>query len=217
LGRTFAEYIYLDQSASTLAHEIGHMIGHGAELYGNAPGDRCAAADGAGYLGPYALMGGPYGKTPAMDAVNRWRFGFARARYLVPGDGAVTVTLPRVLATSDARSLVVIHPDPSGHPDELFVVENRGKVTAGGFVYDELPREGMFLYHVKMRARSAATPLVDLVNDPAACPGRLVPHQGELTPTTLPAAKLHDGTSARFSIRNVRTDASGALTFTVTL
>lgn len=204
-GQSFSDYIYLDQHPATFAHEIGHMIGHGGELYGAANGNQCFSADALGYLGPHALMGQERAYFPAFNAVNRWRFGFAEARYVTPDEGTVTVSLPRAMAQSNGRTVAVVHPDPVGHPDELFVIENRGPQTVAGTTYDRVPSPGMYVYRVKAKNNTPARPLIDLLEVRGKCPGQLVPYQGTLTPSTRTALRFHDGTSARFEITDVKT------------
>ncbi|MCH9684036.1 MAG: hypothetical protein K0V04_21560 [Deltaproteobacteria bacterium] len=202
-GLTFVDYMYGDQGARLMSHELGHFVGHGPELYASAPGDKCNAGAPAGYLGPYDVMGNQWEHYAAMSAANRWRFGFAQARHLVPADKTTEVTLKPAMTHGENRSLAVIQPDPVGHPDEVFVVENRAEVVVSGKSYDAVDPSGMFIYHVNSKGFSNDAPLIDLVSDPTRCPSKLVPFQGSYTPTSVPAAKFHDGTSAKFSITNV--------------
>lgn len=204
-GFTFTDYIYLDQNPSTLAHELGHMLGHGGELYSAADGTQCKGSDDLGYLGSHALMGSQYAWFPALTGVNRWRFGFAEARYVTRDEESVTVELPRALApSSDGRSVVVVHPDPAGHPDELFLIENRGEVAVGSKRFDRVPEPGMYVYRVNARDRSAERPLTDLLEVQSQCPAKLVPYQGTLTPNSSPGLRFHDGASARFEITGIK-------------
>ncbi len=209
-GITFRDYMYSNNSPRVSAHEIGHFLGHGQELYA---GSGCTANDPAGFLRTYDIMGNQETHFPAMSAVTRWRFGFAQARHLTPADGTVRVSLPLAMGKGGDRSIAVIQPDPSGHPDEVFVVENRGAVSVGSKTYDTVP-DGLYIYHVNSKAPTKAQPLIELVSKPASCPSTLVPHQGAYSPTSSPKARFHDGKSAKFSLSKI-TKSGDTLELTV--
>lgn len=209
-GISFFDYMFMKQSPRIFAHEVGHFIGHGQELY---DGSGCTANRDVGFLGPYDVMGNQGTYFAAMSAVSRWRFGFSPARYLTPADGTVKVSLPLAMAGSTDRSLAVIQPDPKGHPDEVFVVENRGEVVAYGHPYDKVPA-GLYIYHVNSKAPSKGQPLIELVAKQGSCSSSMKPHQGTFSPSSVPAAKFHDGKSAKFSIKNI-TRKGDALRLTV--
>jgi M6 family metalloprotease-like protein len=201
--REYRDYIYTDQGAQGFAHEIGHMIGHGPELYVNRQGTQCLSASSVGYLAGLSLMGTTTNMFPGMNGVNRWRFGFAEARYVTREDGNVTVHLPKALDPSaDTRTVLVVHPDPVGHPGEAFLVEYRAPVTYAGRLYDDLPVSGMYAYHINVKAPTPGAPLISLLNRTAACPTRLRPYRTRLSPSTdtNPGLRFYDGTSAEVEL-----------------
>lgn len=211
---SFRDYLYSGRGPKILAHELGHLLGHDSELYAAAEGTRCGSDNAGGFLGPYDVMGEQWTHFAALSAVNRWRFGFTQAKYLTPADKTTKVTLPTAMSAGANRSVAVIQPDPVRHPDEVFLVENRAGVTMNGKTFDAVSPAGIFIYHVNSKGPTKNNPLVELVNQPAVCPSQLLPHQNNFTPSTVPAAKFHDGTNAKFSISGISKSGSN-LSFTV--
>ncbi len=222
-GRSFVHYMYMNQVPSIFAHELGHFVGHGAELYAAADDSQCRGSTADGYLGRFDLMGAqdPYFSAPS--AFTRWRFGWAQARHLTPSDAKTTLRLPRAMSAGAERSVVVIQPDPVGHPDEVFVVEYRGKVTVShregrsttAFDYDNLPLDGIYMYHVNGKDPTVAAPTVDLIESIGACPSQLLPHQLAFMPDRARAPTFHDGKPANFAIEHIA-KVGDELEFTVT-
>lgn len=212
--RSFTDYGFSKVTARPLSHELGHFIGHDQELYETLGGNRCKANRTIGYLGAYDIMGNQNNYYASLSAFNRWRFGFAKARHLTPADGTVDVSIPLAMTGDDSRTVVAIQPDPKGHPDEFFLIENRGPVTSAGKTFDAVDKPGMFIYHINANAPTTASPLIELVNDTSKCPSTLVPRQGDVDPGSSSAVRFHDGSIAKFSLSGVQTQGT-KLTFEV--
>ncbi|MEY4950972.1 MAG: hypothetical protein RL698_3183 [Pseudomonadota bacterium] len=206
-----------------LAHEFGHLLGL-PELY--APG---RAHEGIGIWG---VMGqgtwvGRGDAPPQPCAWSKLRLGWVDP---IEVDRDATVTLPQVERRPVVAKILARGP---AHPDEYFLIENRGRIGSDR----RLPGEGLLVWHVddsldsfRRSQDDAAHKRVDLLTADS-WPSHLDmgvtrggnrgdagdPWSDRLTgpgPATRPSTASYAGTPGRFALRNI-SRAGETMTFDV--
>lgn len=195
-------------------------MGHTPELYGGAGDAACGPKENYGYLEGYDVMASSGGPVVAFSAINRWRFGFTKVRYIPIEETPVRVVVPPAMSQETGEdTIIVIQPDPINHPDELFVIENRHRVTASTenatFDIDAVEPEGIFIYHTNAANPTQEEPFIDLENDPNRCPERLLPYQGEFSSSSIPNSNFYDGQPSYLTISRIQQDSDNNLSFWV--
>jgi hypothetical protein len=210
---SFQHYIYQTSGIQILAHELGHFLGL-PDLYKRlrSPESYCKNRDETGFLGGYDLMGYQEDFKSGLSAPHRFRLGLAEGRYVVRQHGnAQEVTLePTMNAQSRGRSMAIVHPDPAGHPGEMWLLENRRK--SGD--WEDVDHQGLYVYHMRTSGWSTSAPQISLDHTTPNCTaGPLKARSWQNN--TVRSYSFHDGTSAKFKIKQKTVNPDGSVTVDV--
>jgi M6 family metalloprotease-like protein len=210
---TFKHYIYQTSGAQILAHELGHFLGL-PDLYKRlrSPESYCKGRDATGFLGGYDLMGYQEDFMAGLSAPHRFRLGLAEGRYVVKQHGgAQEVTLePTMNSQSSGRTLAIVHPDPVGHPGEIWLLENRRRNGD----WEAVDHQGLYVYHLRTSGWSTEAPQISLDHGTANCT------KGPLKTRTwqngmIRSYSFHDGKPATFKIKQKKVESNGSITVEV--
>ncbi len=165
--RTLSQYIFMqsgtDRDPFTMAHELGHTLDFGEELYG--------LQNNTGFLGGLSIMGkDSFGSH--FEAYNKFRLLWTDPEIITP----TKVTIHRNLSpvTVSPKNTLLIRPDSIAYPDEFFMVEVRHPSALNWndrpipIKFDqnlETYQQGVFIYHINTSGNTTENPKIDLEGD----------------------------------------------------
>ena len=165
-GRTLSQYIFMqsgtDRDPYLLAHELGHTLGFGEELY--------SRQNSTGFLGGLSIMGhDSFGSH--FEAYNKFRLLWTDPEIITPTKATIHRNLSPV--TVSPKNTLLIRPDSVAYPDEFFMVEVRhssalnwnGESIQFDQELKENQQEGVCIYHINTLGNTKENPKIDLEGD----------------------------------------------------